>query len=105
MHYPDLSPYSYFETPNNDELRHLDHLRFLNIGWLQAGTAFPVGETPPGFPERLLGLCRRPVVCCMGYHLSVICVRPAAEEIGYRSGPRAGSCWPETHHCPAGLRL
>ena len=51
--YPDLSPYSYLPDciPAGQVI--------LNVGWLESGHGFPVGEPPGGFRDALAELCAR----------------------------------------------
>ncbi|MFF0728672.1 hypothetical protein [Streptomyces sp. NPDC004134] len=49
--FDDLSPYSYLPESIPPGVS------ALNVGWLDAGQVFPVGEVPAGFLEKLGDLC------------------------------------------------
>jgi hypothetical protein len=57
--YPDLSPYIYLQE--HRERHGLEHIPagqvILNVGWLESGHDFPVGDPPPGFVDALAELC------------------------------------------------
>ena len=45
----------------------------LNVGWLGEGEAFPSGDTPANFRERLAELCAHPILLHRGTHVCEFC--------------------------------
>lgn len=68
MYFPDLSPYKYFESDRAPNV--------LNIGWLGGAHAYPQGQPPEGFLERLWIFCRESVNRLRGFHVCELCPRP-----------------------------
>lgn len=63
-YYPDLSPYNYSHYCEKE----------LNVGWLEKGQPFSVGEVPEGFLERLKWFSEEPFpVFAAGAHFCEFC--------------------------------
>ena len=81
--YPDLSPYSYLPNyiPAGQTI--------LNVGWLEHGHDFPVGDPPGGFLDALAELCARNAHApTRGFHSCNLCsdedLKPSTVDIGGR---------------------
>jgi hypothetical protein len=63
MYFPDLAPCSYkIPAPTG-----------IGVGWLDKAHGFARGVVPPGFIERLIEICSRPVVRHRGFHVCEFC--------------------------------
>jgi hypothetical protein len=70
MYFDDLTPYSYRE-PAEGVLE-------LNVGWLETGSAFAVGEVPEGFIAALFRFCKASPrqTETRGFHVCDLCSMP-----------------------------
>ncbi len=64
-YFADLSEYTYRKHPQDDKA--------VNVGWLDLGHEFPIGETPLAFKERLFKFCLHPVNHARGFHPCPFC--------------------------------
>src|SRR5262249_38297781 len=71
--FPDLSPHTYTPT------RGLD---VLNIGWLDEGHPFPVGQPTQAFRDALADLCKHPILLHRGSHACWFCRGRLQKEAG-----------------------
>lgn len=67
MYYPDLSLYKYAEEGRAPSV--------LNVGWLSKKYAYPQGDVPEAFLERLWSFCRSSVLHMLGFHRCPFCTR------------------------------
>lgn len=63
MYFPDLAPCSY----------NIPEPKGFSVGWLDKAHGYPRGPVPPGFVERLIEICGRPVVRHRGFHVCEFC--------------------------------
>ena len=77
-HFEDLTPYSYL-GPGEEAL---------NVGWLNSGHPFPVGQTDSAAVAKVLRMVRdEPVNRTRGWHRCDLCARPAEPARPERPGP------------------
>jgi hypothetical protein len=76
--FSDLSPYRYRSTGLGE--------RLLNVGWLARGHAFPVGQVPNEFVDRLWEYCNVPVMQTRGTNGCELCTPPDYGLIHTRHG-------------------
>jgi hypothetical protein len=63
MYFADLTPCSY----------NIPEPKGISVGWLDKAHYFSRGAVPIGFVERLVELCKRPVVRHRGFHACELC--------------------------------
>jgi hypothetical protein len=63
MYFSDLTPCSY----------NIPEPKGFSVGWLDKAHGFSRGVVPPGFVERLVEICSRPVVQHRGFHVCELC--------------------------------
>ena len=68
MYFPDLTPYEYGQTEPQPNL--------LNVGWLSAAQAFPVGIPDERLVHALGRLIASPVNLYRGWHICEFCPSP-----------------------------
>lgn len=89
--FADLTPHTYVRTKQSA----------LNVGWLDASTPFPIGDTPAPFRIRLKQLCQQPIYLHRGFHECHFCsgiapTRAPAETRGngqIRVQDASGTCY------------
>src|SRR5258707_14672197 len=68
MYFPDLTPYEYGQTAPQTSV--------LNVGWLSAAHAFPVGIPNERLVQALRRLIASPVNLYRGWHICEFCRSP-----------------------------
>lgn len=82
MYYTDLSLYRYLQSTEDPPQ--------LNVGWLDRDHAYPQGEAPEGFLDRLWAFCCEQVNLTRGVHKCELCSEPT---FGVRVQRGDEECW------------
>lgn len=75
MYYEDLSPYQYLKGSKE---------KALNVGWLAAGHAFPLGNVDNDVLQRIRLLCKIRVNGMRGFHVCDFCKVPPDANAGWQ---------------------